>query len=367
MKDKVSIIVPYHNSRKWIERLIDSMKAQSHTDFECIMVDDGGTDGTFELVEEVTRNDERFRNLKRPSHVSPGGRGAKNHGFSMSNAGFIVFFDSDDVMYPDYLSGRIGYLQENPGKDGVVSDFGWRVRPGEKKRVYRYNRRLFEDFRSNVRQDWFWLNYMDYRFWFNPGNPMWRRSSIADKPLWDVTTAIGEDHEYHARLMLSGLDIGILEGVHWDYMANDESMIATSESITPLLSRSHGKMLVLENLMAHLGLRKELVRKEFTCQVKLLRRIMACDAYPEEKRKAVDVMMSRIERTMELMGYPIPKRALVRYGLRTVTEWHAKTGRAHRLYSLMARDHRPTDENAFFRISETNASSWPSPKPTSRT
>jgi hypothetical protein len=157
--------------------------------------------------------------------------------------------------------------------------------------------------------------------------------------------------------MLSGLDIGILDGVHWDYMANDESMIATSESITPLLSRSHGKMLVLENLIAHLGLRKELVRKEFTWQVKLLRRIMACKTGPEEKRNAVSVMMSRIERTMELMGYPSQRRALVRFGLRAIAGWHGKTAKAHRLYTLMARDLTPTDENAFFRITEMKSSS----------
>ncbi len=351
LKGKVSIVVPYFNSRNYIERLVHSVKNQSYREFECVLVDDGGNDGTFELLEEVIRDDDRFINMKRPANVSPGGRGAKNHGYSASDGEFIVFFDSDDIMYPDYLSGRVRYLIENPGKDGVVSDFGWRVREGERKRIFRYNRRIFDDFKDNARQDWFWLNYMDYRFFFGPGNPMWRRSSLDGKPLWDVTTSIGEDHEYHARLFLAGLDIGIIDGVHWDYMANTDSMIMTSESVKPLLSRSYGKILVLKSLNTHLGKRPVLIRKELTCQVKILRRIMSCNQSTELKRDAVETMLGRIRGLMEQLGYGSVRKTLVISGLRTAMELDRRFGRSHRLYSWIVPDTVPTDEKGFFNIS----------------
>lgn len=351
-KPEVTIIVPYYNSKGYIERLLQSVSEQSHSDFLCILVDDGGSDGTFELVSERTQGDPRFLNLKRPEGYKPGGRGSKNFGFTLCESGFVVFFDSDDVMYPGYLHDRLAYLKSNPDKDGVVSDFGWRVRPGETgKRHYRYDRRLFKDFKGNVRQDWFWLHYMDYRFWFNPGNPMWRTSSIADKPLWDESTSIGEDHEYHARLMLQGLDIGIIDGVHWDYMANNESMISTSESVGPLLSRSHGKMLVLENTIKHLGLRKALARKELNWQVKILRRIMSCTSDDREKAAATQVMMERIHRIMDLLGYSRTRKSLIDAGLKTALMSDRRLGRAHRLYSLVVPDTSPTADNSFFTIS----------------
>jgi glycosyltransferase involved in cell wall biosynthesis len=350
LKGKVSIIVPYYNSREYLRRLIDSIRSQTHTNFECILVDDGSKDDSFGLVETLIEGDPRFSNKRRPDGFLPGGRGAKNHGYSFTDGEFIVFFDSDDVMHSDYLRDRVAYLSGNPRKDAVVSDFGWRVTPGGKKRIFRYNRALFVDFTKNAKEDWFWLNYLDYRFFFSPGNPMWRRSSIDDKPLWDETTSIGEDYEYHARLMLAGLDIGIIDGVHYDLMANTSSMIATSESLLPLLSRSYGKMLVIEGILKHLGHRDDILKKELTCQVKILRRIVACDSDPEKKKEAVKTMLSRIEWIMDQLKYPIARKSLLSHGLRTVAKWHGRTGKFHRLYSILVKDGSPTTENAYFTI-----------------
>ena len=349
---EVSIIVPYFNSKSSVGQMIDSVKAQSLKNFEAILVDDGSTDGSYEYVSELIANDERFTNIKRPDIYLPGGRGAKNFGYTISDSEFVVFFDSDDVMYTDYLSNRTAYLKKFPEKDAVVSDFGWRVRPGEKeKKIYRYNRDIFHGFRENVHQDWFWINYMDYRFWFNPGNPMWRRSSIHDKPMWDETTSIGEDHEYHARLMLTGLEIGIIDGIHWDYMANANSMIATSESIKPLLSRSWGKMLVIKNIEKHLGYRRILLRKELTWQVKILRRIVACKGKRGEMEEAINTMFDRINYIMDKLPYSRFKKALLLSTLKVIVQFNRRTGMAHRAYTLLIKDLSPTPEFNYFTIS----------------
>jgi glycosyltransferase involved in cell wall biosynthesis len=349
---KVSIIVPYYNSKSSVGQMIESVKAQSLKNFEAILVDDGSTDGSYEYISELIENDVRFTNVKRPDIYLPGGRGAKNFGYTLSDSEFVVFFDSDDVMYTDYLSNRTAFLTKYPEKDAVVSDFGWRVRPEEKKKnIYRYNREIFHDFRENVNQDWFWTNYMDYRFWFNPGNPMWRRSSIHEKPMWDETTSIGEDHEYHARLMLSGLDIGIIDGVHWDYMANVNSMIATSESIKPLLSRSWGKMLVIKNIEKHLGYRGSLLRKELTWQVKILRRIVACKSERSEMEEAINTMFDRIKNIIDKLPYSRFKKSLLISLLKVIVQCHKRTGMAHSAYTLVIKDLSPTLEFKYFTIS----------------
>lgn len=349
---KVSIIVPYFNSKSYVGQMIESVQAQSHKNFEAILVDDGSTDGSFDHINELIANDLRFTNIKRPDIYLPGGRGAKNFGYTISDSEFVVFFDSDDVMYVDYLISRTAYLAKYPGKDAVVSDFGWRVRPGEKeKKIYRYNREIFDDFRANVNEDWFWINYMDYRFWFNPGNPMWRRSSIHEKPMWDESTSIGEDHEYHARLMLSGLDIGIIDGVHWDYMANSNSMIATSESIKPLLSRSWGKMLVTQNIEKHLGYRRNLLRKELTWQVKILRRILACKSERNEMEEAINTMFDRITIIMDKLSYSRFTKVILISALTMIVNFNKRTGKAHRAYDFLIKDLSPTTDFKFFTIS----------------
>ena len=348
---KVSIIVPYYNSAAYLERLINSVKGQTHSNFECILVDDGSRDGSFALAGSLTEDDARFQNVKRPDQYRAGGRGAKNYGFTLSSGTFIVFFDSDDLMYDNYVSARLEYLTTHPEKDAVVSDFGWRVVEGKPKRVYRYNPAIFDGFVANVKEDWFWLNYIDLRFWFNPGNPMWRRRSIEDKPLWDETTSIGEDHEYHARLMLQGLDIGHLKTVTWDYMANVTSMISTSEAVRPLLSRSYGKTLVTRSLIQYLGFRQPLVRKDLTWQMKILRRVVACPVSDPEREQAIDVMFKRIRHVMEIMGYGELRKGFLMGMLRLTASIHGKTGKLYSAYHWIIRDRNMTNENDYFTIS----------------
>lgn len=348
---KVSIIVPYYNSASYLERLITSVKGQSHKNIECILVDDGSRDGSFELADALTADDPRFRNVSRPDEYRAGGRGAKNYGFTLSSGPFIVFFDSDDLMYDDHISARLAYLKEHPEKDAVVSDFGWRVVEGKPKRVYRYNPVIFDGFTANVREDWFWLNYMDLRFWYNPGNPMWRRSSIEDKPMWDETTSIGEDHEYHARLMLQGLDIGHLNQVTWDYMANETSMISTSEAVRPLLSRSYGKTLVTRSLIQYLGFRESLVRKDLVWQMKILRRVVACPESDAERKQAIEVMFQRIRHVMEILGFGDLRKGALLSLLRLTAFIHGKTGKLYSVYSWIIKDKSETRENDYFTIS----------------
>jgi glycosyltransferase involved in cell wall biosynthesis len=348
---KVSIIVPYFNSAGYLERLIQSVKSQTHQHFECVLVDDGSSDDSFSLAGELTSGDPRFVNVKRPVAFRSGGRGAKNFGFTLTTGTYIVFFDSDDVMYENHISSRLEYLMAHPEKDAVVSDFGWRVVEGKPKRVYRYNPVLFEGFRNHVKEDWFWINYIDLRFWFNPGNPMWRRTSIEDKPMWDETTSIGEDHEYHARLMLQGLDFGHLNTVTWDYMANETSMIATSEAVRPLLSRSYGKTLVTRSLQQYLGFRESLVRKDLTWQVKILRRVVACRGDDEERKKAIEIMFQRIRHLMEILGYGDLKKNWLLRLLGICALLHGRTGKFYSTYSWIVPDENQTKDNEYFTIS----------------
>jgi glycosyltransferase involved in cell wall biosynthesis len=348
---KVSIIVPYYNSESYLERLINSVKGQSHPNFECILVDDGSRDDSFALAGALTADDARFQNVKRPDQYRAGGRGAKNYGFTLSTGSFIVFFDSDDLMYDNHIAARLDYLISDPAKDAVVSDFGWRVLEGKPKRIYRYNPAIFDGFVINVKEDWFWLNYMDLRFWFNPGNPMWRRRSIEDKPMWDETTSIGEDHEYHARLMLQGLDIGHLKMVTWDYMANETSMISTSEAIRPLLSRSYGKTLVTRSLIQFLGFRQSLVRKDLTWQMKILRRVVACPVADPERSQAIEIMLKRVGHVMEILGYGAFRRKTVLGLLRLTAFIHGRTGKLYSAYHWIIRDRNATNENDYFTIS----------------
>ncbi|EPR74699.1 glycosyl transferase [Winogradskyella psychrotolerans RS-3] len=107
----ISIIIPTYNRRSLIGETLDSILAQIYQNWECIVVDDGSTDGTEELVKAYCDKDHRFQYHQRPSTHLPGGNGSRNYGFEISNGEYINWFDSDDIMCDDKLQLQMTSLE----------------------------------------------------------------------------------------------------------------------------------------------------------------------------------------------------------------------------------------------------------------
>lgn len=112
MAPKVSIIIPTYNRAKLILETLDSIESQTHTNWECIVVDDGSTDETEMLLTAYIRKDARFQYHKRPQSMPKGANSCRNYGFGLSNGEFINWFDSDDVMLPQKLELQLQELSE---------------------------------------------------------------------------------------------------------------------------------------------------------------------------------------------------------------------------------------------------------------
>ena len=104
----VSVIMPAYNSEVYIRESIDSVLAQSFVDFELIVVDDGSTDTTAEIVKSYT--DDRIRLIRQ---VNQGVSVARNTGLEAANGQYISFLDSDDLYYPDFLKTLLYLIQSN--------------------------------------------------------------------------------------------------------------------------------------------------------------------------------------------------------------------------------------------------------------
>lgn len=105
---KVSVIMPAHNRETFIRDSMDSVLAQTFTDFELIVVDDGSTDTTAAIVESYT--DRRIRLIRQPNQ---GVSVARNTGLEAARGEFITFLDSDDLYYPDFLKTLYRLIQSN--------------------------------------------------------------------------------------------------------------------------------------------------------------------------------------------------------------------------------------------------------------
>lgn len=117
----ISIIIPTFNRAHLISETLDSIIAQTYTNWECIVVDDGSTDHTDEIMVKYITKDSRFQYYHRPKDRLPGGNAARNFGFEKCKGDFINWFDSDDIMKPDFIEAKLQVLGET-NVDFVISN-----------------------------------------------------------------------------------------------------------------------------------------------------------------------------------------------------------------------------------------------------
>ena len=117
MNPKVSIIIPVYNRESLILETLKSIQKQSFQDWECIVVDDHSTDDTPNIVKKISKQDSRFKYFVRPSKKPKGANACRNYGFLKSKGTFINWFDSDDIMHPEFLQTRISKLIEEDSLD----------------------------------------------------------------------------------------------------------------------------------------------------------------------------------------------------------------------------------------------------------
>lgn len=115
----ISIIIPTYNRVHLIRETLDSVLVQIYENWECLVVDDGSTDGTDDLLAEYIKNDNRFRYLT--NERTKGAQGSRNTGLLKAKGDFIQFFDSDNIMYSHHLKMKMDTFQQNPDFDIITS------------------------------------------------------------------------------------------------------------------------------------------------------------------------------------------------------------------------------------------------------
>ena len=109
-KPTISIIIPTYNRAAIIGKTIDSFIAQDFKDWEMIVVDDHSKDNTKEVIEVYQKRDARISYLL--NERKKGAQGARNTGILHAQTDWVVLFDSDDYVYPNYLSKMMQYAND---------------------------------------------------------------------------------------------------------------------------------------------------------------------------------------------------------------------------------------------------------------
>jgi glycosyltransferase involved in cell wall biosynthesis len=190
----VSVIIPLYNRVALVEQTLQSVIQQTHPHWEAIVVDDGSSDGSYELVKKLAATEQRIKLFQRDRQPK-GAPVCRNIGIDKSAGEYLIFLDSDDIMDSSCLKQRIGLFQENKNLDFLV-----------------FRTLLFNDDVNDLQIQWnidtngddllrfFGLDAM----WQTTG-PIYKKEAILkvggfkeDLPFW-------QDFDLHLKCLLAGL------------------------------------------------------------------------------------------------------------------------------------------------------------------
>lgn len=197
----ISIIIPTYNRVHLIGETLDSVIAQTYTNWECIVVDDGSTDDTASVLQSYCDNDVRIQYHKRPNNFAKGACSCRNYGFEISKGTYINWFDDDDIMCATKLEKQINIIQEED-VDLVVCQT-----------------RFFEENISNLKR--FWnktftskysplIDFITFRLSWSINAPLWKKSFLEGKELFNVSLGSSQDWEFHSKLLIDVIRLSVV-------------------------------------------------------------------------------------------------------------------------------------------------------------
>ena len=213
----VSVVLPTYNRAALLPEAMQSVRNQTYRPIELLIVDDGSSDHTAEVVRQLVESwpeDPAFRvvYLRQPNR---GATAARNQGLLHSHGEFIQYLDSDDALIRHKLASHVQVLQADVSLDIVWSD--WWVVPSEK-----LTGKLDEANRLSSLPDqplWSPINK------FIPSEPwptLTRRRWVAQHPLWNEKTSRWDDWEYALRIMAANPRLAYVSGIVCIQREHDE-------------------------------------------------------------------------------------------------------------------------------------------------
>jgi GalNAc5-diNAcBac-PP-undecaprenol beta-1,3-glucosyltransferase len=112
---KVTIIMATFNRAHLIMTSLESILKQTYTNWECFVIDDGGTDNTLGVIQPLIDKDIRFQYLKRKEQYKKGLPGCRNFGLDLGTGDYTIFFDDDDIVHPKLLKECLDDFLEHKG------------------------------------------------------------------------------------------------------------------------------------------------------------------------------------------------------------------------------------------------------------
>jgi len=182
----ISVIIPLYNKEKYIKKTIESVLNQSYPYFELIVVDDGSTDNSANIVSKII--DDRIYLLKQKNG---GVSKARNHGASVARYDWFIFLDADDVFMQGALENFVALIGNYPRNEVFIANFISK----DHSRVGTFRGRKEKIYEKPLRAMW------RREFYPHPGNIMCSRNAFKKLGGFDERMCYYEDFEFGVRLI----------------------------------------------------------------------------------------------------------------------------------------------------------------------
>ena len=183
---KLSIIIPLYNKEKYIQKTIESVLNQDYPYFELIIVDDGSTDSSAEIVESI--QDKRVKLIKQ----SNGGVSkARNNGAFNAQSEWLIFLDGDDVLMPGTFHNFVDLVLRYPQHEVFVANY----KSSEHKRTGSFRGKKEKIYENPLKALW------RREFYPHPGNTMCSKNAFKKLGGFDERMCYYEDFEFGSRLL----------------------------------------------------------------------------------------------------------------------------------------------------------------------
>jgi len=215
----VSIIIPCYNARRFLVEALESAFAQSYPYTEIIVVDDGSSDGTAELIHAYA---DRVRAEFGPNR---GASAARNRGTALACGEFIQYLDADDLLPPDAVARRVAALQET-GSDVAYSDWEklFETQPGIFEVCEHFARRI-EDVHPVLE-----IALMS-NFWAPPAALTFRHTIVEKIGGWKEWLPILEDTRFLQDAALVGGKFVCVPGVGARYRVHRDASLSRGDHV----------------------------------------------------------------------------------------------------------------------------------------
>lgn len=235
---RVSVIIPAYNHGLFLGETLESVLAQTYTDVEVFVLDDGSSDNTAEVTERFASRfaEGRFR-LTRLPHG--GGQRARNHGLRLARGEFIQFLDADDLLHPQKLALQVAELMAHPAIDIIASGVAYFVNPDHLGRASREESFVYD-----------LPSFFRGRQLFSMAG-LSRRDSLKRVGFWDEELGSGQESNYFGRALACGLRAECRAGTLSFYRIHNRNLRRTAAAERMIRSSALSYERILETARRH--------------------------------------------------------------------------------------------------------------------